>query len=737
MQRALRTRRCPAQLGPVLTRVAALHLLAVLCRGAWLPRGARPRAFEDAREPVVGAAAAAAARCLCWPARTGSSGGGVMPRPNAGSPALGCLLRLRGGKIKYKDLKMVKKAREEGLRRKGENGPPKPKHRAGTRVKERLASADAVHGEDPGGAAREVRSGVEKEAPQAKVRGGRRARKKEAKDEGSDTAATAGLMPDEQALQDEMDMDELAGLGDDAFYGGKDPSDSDEKLKQWEMEAEEVKRLEAIRERELGTEDPELAQIEERTFQEFPSDSDSSELIEADRERRARPQGAQGGDAASRARVSTLPAAASGRQCSYLDFLFKGNASRASTPEGMVELVGEMERAMHTLRSCIEPLLLRCRIFDRSTEALSVAEHLLLEKYVALMRFVVGMQDKILLIMHGAGGSRGGGASDNGADANGVSQVHPLRASSRSDARIAQVDTALDGHWRRLVCLLQLERVMHRHVQALLAQAATMPPVRAADHLLHMTKEEEVEDEGEEWEEEEEEEEEDEGDEAAMQKHREKRLVRERAKVEAQEAAHRAAEAKVEAKEEKALEEKMKLLHMVEDDALALKYGHKWWYQKYAAANALAEKSARGDRLTQEQLHKVGRTDYLHAMWRRAYRLTFPEIRGDPRKPTGGYTVIMEGGRRPAPLEMLTNVKGTRRTRRNRRYSNPRLRLRHRFHDLIVRSRGSTRTMRAEGKGYLGEASGINPRAKHGLDFTWNAMQKKAKRIEKNMKTKS
>jgi len=555
MQRPLRTRRCPAQLGPVLTRVAALHLLAVLCRGAWLPRGARPRAFEDAREPVVGAAAAAAAaaaaRCLCWPARTGSSGGGVMPRPNAGPPALGCLLRLRGGKIKYKDLKVVKKAREEGLRRKGENGPPKPKHRAGTRVKERLASADAVHGEDPGGAAREVRSGVEKEAPQAKVRGGRRARKKEAKDEGSDTAATAGLMPDEQALQDEMDMDELAGLGDDAFYGGKDPSDSDEKLKQWEMEAEEVKRLEAIRERELGTEDPELAQIEERTFQEFPSDSDSSELIEADRERRARPQGAQGGDAASRARVSTLPAAASGRQCSYLDFLFKGNASRASTPEGMVELVGEMERAMHTLRSCIEPLLLRCRIFDRSsspasarlflshpppssplsvsssfpsppsllpsryrlhkhsclshllaarpnlfrprpppsallsppaplpprpsffprsTEALSVAEHLLLEKYVALMRFVVGMQDKILLIMHGAGGSRGGGASDNGADANGVSQVHPLRASSRSDARIAQVDTALDGHWRRLVCLLQLERVMHRHVQALLAQ---------------------------------------------------------------------------------------------------------------------------------------------------------------------------------------------------------------------------------------------------------------------------
>ena len=53
-------------------------------------------------------------------------------------------------------------------------------------------------------------------------------------------------------------------------------------------------------------------------------------------------------------------------QCSYLDFLFKGNASLATTPEGLAELVGEMERAMHTLRSCIEPLVLRCRILHRS-----------------------------------------------------------------------------------------------------------------------------------------------------------------------------------------------------------------------------------------------------------------------------------------------------------------------------------------------------------------------------------
>jgi len=37
----------------------------------------------------------------------------------------------------------------------------------------------------------------------------------------------------------------------------------------------------------------------------------------------------------------------------------------------------------------------------------------------------------------------------------------------------------------------------------------------------------------------------------------------------------------------------------------------------------------------------------------------------------------------------------------------------------------------------VGAVVGLPWQAKHGLDFTWNAMQKKAKRIEKNMKTKS
>lgn len=203
-----------------------------------------------------------------------------------------------------------------------------------------------------------------------------------------------------------------------------------------------------------------------------------------------------------------------------------------------------------------------------------------------------------------------------------------------------------------------------------------------------------------------------------------------------QRSAQRAKELEADAKEEKELEDKMKLMSMTEDDDLALKYGHKWWYQKYAAANKLHEKAAYGDKMNEEQLHKIERRGYMYAMWQRAYKLTFPQVLGDARKPTGGDTVIMEGGRRPVPLEILTNVKGTRRTKRSRRDSNPRVRLRHRFHDLITRSRGSVPKMRTDGGGssYQGEPSGINPKAKHGLDLAWTKQQQNAKRLEKKYK---
>jgi len=71
-----------------------------------------------------------------------------------------------------------------------------------------------------------------------------------------------------------MVKDEEAGLGDDIYDGGyQEPSDSDEKLKQWEMEAEQVNQLEALREKELdqfGNSDPKLTQIEKSEKGIFP-----------------------------------------------------------------------------------------------------------------------------------------------------------------------------------------------------------------------------------------------------------------------------------------------------------------------------------------------------------------------------------------------------------------------------------------------------------------------------------
>lgn len=179
MRRTLRP--CLAVRAHVLKGIAALHLLS-LCGGAWLSHSVRLGAFGHAG----GARLVPGAR----------SAVGEMPRPYAFPPASSCL-RLRGGKVKYKDLKVVKKAREEGLRVKGENGPAKPRHRAGTRSRERRASEAAAHGEASGSAAQaqEVRIGDHQRPPQAKARGGRRARKREDKDESSD----GGLLPDDQA----------------------------------------------------------------------------------------------------------------------------------------------------------------------------------------------------------------------------------------------------------------------------------------------------------------------------------------------------------------------------------------------------------------------------------------------------------------------------------------------------------------------------------------------------------
>ena len=613
----------------------------------------------------------------------------------------GCL-RLFGGKIKYKDLRVVKEAREEGLRVKGENLPPKMKHRSGARVRDRLAAAAraVVHvdatderGEENLGQ-RQPREPLRK-----KVRGGRRVRKKAP---GGADHSTPDAAVVSNAGADRVNVDEWAGLGDGIYYGNdEEPADSDEKLRQWELEEEEVQRMAADRKAAFAGDAGLQSTPRERAFQAFPSDSESSEMQEG-----------------SHSKLVTQPSKVppssardllhkSSNSCrlnsTYLDTVFRGNSSLSNSPQGLGLLVVEMEQALHALRSCIEPLLLRCRVLGRHSDGLASAEMLLAEKYLALLSFVIGIQDKVLF------------------------EISAFRHHDPS-ARIqrGRLDFQLDVNWRRLVEIRKLEDLFAQGIQKMLAKAALLPPP-AVSAVTEHNRDNMDEGMGRFAE--------DGGIQDAVEREflegaRDVRGVRE--KLSAQDREDEGVrQAAIASHEERELEEKMKLLNMVEDDALALKYGHKWWFKKYAGAKALEAAAARGEKMNEEQLYKISRMQYLYSMWRRAYRLTFPEIRGDPRRPTGGDTVIMEGGRRPAPLEILTNVRGTRRTRRSRKDSNPRVRLRHRFHDLVVRTRGSQPAMRSEGSvpgGYRGEPTGINPKASRSLAMGWTKMQHNSKR---------
>ena len=651
--------------------------------------------------------------CAGWQGRRAVSTALARSRANAAaeSPSravdLVSCLRLRGGKIKYKDLKVVKKAREEGLKVKGEHRPPKPRHRAGTKVKDRANMASAPVGETP----KDKRGMLGKEAPgrEVKVRGGKKARKKASVYSGDSDDALTGA---NAGIEDRMGMEDWAAKGENIYYGGEsDPSDSEELMEQWEMEEDEVRRMDEIRRQDLhGAADPKLAAVENNAFNEYPSDSVSSEGVGPEHAAKSAGKAAGKGVRLNK-----------GTGSAYLDFVFQGNASLVNTPQGLALLVGEMETAMQTLRSSVEPLLLRCRVFQRR-ESLQPAETLLVEKYRALLCFVLGVQDKVTMTMRLLSSRDKAIGVDNGG--RGHKAPGSGQRARREAAAAARVHLQLDSNWYRLLDILKFEEALHQDIRELLVRAATLPPPPAHGALAldqgeagpgMLAEYSELED-------------------VLPMRPGGASLKGTAAGLHVYERERRE-EAAMEVQEQKELEQRMKMLHMVEDDEVALKYGHKWWYQKYAAALRLEEDAANGKTLNEEQLNKIERKGYMHAMWRRAYRLTFPEIRGDPRKPTGGDTVIMEGGRRPVPLEILLNVRGTMRKHRSRKDSNPRIRLRHRYHDLLVRSRGSVRTMRTGDRAsYSGEASGINPKAKHGKDMAWNKMQKNAKQQDKKAK---
>lgn len=175
------------------------------------------------------------------------------------------------------------------------------------------------------------------------------------------------------------------------------------------------------------------------------------------------------------------------------------------------------------------------------------------------------------------------------------------------------------------------------------------------------------------------------------------------------------------AKFEQQREWEAKIEAMVEDADAAAYKGYEYWNSMYLKAEKLEDQMVRGVHKPDDmQLKKISRKAYFRAMYFLAYQRVFPPAVGDHRKPSGGASIILEGGRKPAPYEILTNTGDVIRQnqkRRNRRYSNPRMRLRHRYHDYLKSQRGAQRYMQEAPMEYAGEKSGVNPNAKHSVKY--------------------
>lgn len=242
---------------------------------------------------------------------------------------------------------------------------------------------------------------------------------------------------------------------------------------------------------------------------------------------------------------------------------------------------------------------------------------------------------------------------------------------------VSKSDVLLQGAWIALHAIRALERESADEVRELLAAVAE-GPARARPKLTG---------------------------EAAYQVYRIGEVKRRRqAKFRDQNAAIAAGE--------KAREKDL-MARMIRDPALALAKGHVEWNKRYWGALKL-RRASNSRELTPDETRKVGCIDFYRDMWSSAHEQQFPREAADPRKPAAGYTVILDGERRPAGYEILTNTGGVIKKYRSRKYSTPHLRMRHKFHDMVMRSRGAERAVRPEATGgYKGESSGINPRASH------------------------
>lgn len=114
----------------------------------------------------------------------------------------------------------------------------------------------------------------------------------------------------------------------------------------------------------------------------------------------------------------------------------------------------------------------------------------------------------------------------------------------------------------------------------------------------------------------------------------------------------------------------------IEDADAASWKGFKHWDELYQKALRLEEKEKRGyTEPDEEQQRAISRKNYYRAMYMLAYQRVYPPAVGEHRRPSGGAMIVLEGGRKPASYEILTNTGDVIRQlqkRRSRRYSNPR-----------------------------------------------------------------
>lgn len=258
------------------------------------------------------------------------------------------MLRLRGGKVKYKNLREVKQRREM-MEAAAEGRAPKlkQKHRAGGKAKRRTGS--------------KMDLSVGGTAPQ-KMRG-----------EDAD--------PD-----DDLGISEWAAKGKNIFYGAeREPSDDEEKEEQYEMEEAEATRMARItakRKHERVVEEKPVAEDGLVAGNEaFPEDTSSDDDVNDDDDKVY-----SGATTALRRRGQTSKVA---QKVSFADTITGGRPSVLGTAEGIEILLKEVENACTTLRDYIEPLTFACM---SRPDIQGPGRDLLQMKYQALMSYVIELQ---------------------------------------------------------------------------------------------------------------------------------------------------------------------------------------------------------------------------------------------------------------------------------------------------------------------------------------------------------